>query len=107
MEEESKKEDFTKNKICEIEYLIGYKVNCKMKFEIKFPSLEQQKRLILVDEQLIKHDLFLCSTHIRHLALEFVKIEEIIKVISDNAIKYFIDEEFPPLKNEIDVETFE
>lgn len=34
--------DEKENKICDLQYFIGFKINCKMKFEIIFPSLSQQ-----------------------------------------------------------------
>jgi hypothetical protein len=88
--------DINAGKICEMEYLIGYHVNSKIKFEINFPTLEKQKNLIQTDVDLLSNQLELCERHLKYIAYEVLPFTEFSNLLKNFNIKQFVDWEFSP-----------
>jgi len=89
-------------KFCEIQYLIGYRINANLTININFPSFEKQTSLIKKDIDIIK-DLYEKSL-LRFNKIYFGFYDHVREYSSWNSTKYFVDIYFPPVNNELEVE---
>jgi len=90
-------------KFCEIQYLIGYRINANLTKDIKFPSFEKQISLIQKDIDDIAEVYNKCLISYKNMYQVFYNIKnEKFKFLSP--AKLFIDILFPPIINQLEIE---
>ena len=99
--------EFIPGKVCEIQYLIGYLVNSKMKFDIKFPSFEKQKNMIKADDETILASYNICNSSLKPFALEKMSSLEITDILKQLGIVNFVDPDYYPWLKEVEVDAKE
>lgn len=94
-----------KCKLCELQYLVGYLVSCKIKFDVKFPSIETQLEIVDKDDYYneISNDkkLIKIKNYFKNYDLSFClenKLAEFHEFMKLNHIAIFIDHNFYPFK---------
>ncbi len=97
----------TSGVVCEVQYLINYKIKANMKFLINFPSYEQQKNFVEKDEELILKNYELCQEHLSNLSILNIKDEMLNKIFSENKIDFFVDFQYPYNIKELEVIAYE
>ena len=94
-------------KICEIVYLIGYIVDAKFKFDIKFPSFEKQKKMTKADDDIILNSYNQCRKDLKPYPLEKKTSIEIALILKKHNITNFVDPDYYPILKEVEVDARE
>lgn len=89
-------------KVCEIQYLIGYVVNAKMKFDIKFPTFEKQKKMTKTDEEFMINNFLNCQNLLKPYAFERFSPSEITDLFKQLNITCFVDPDYCPQLKEVE-----